>query len=397
MSLRKRISGLVVLTLAAAAASSALAQQTIKIGVPTSLSGTWADLGNQVKRAVQFAVDEANRSGGVIGRKVEVEYLDSEGKPEVARRQSEKLALQGYKILTGLIASGEGLAIAPMVERWDAMYVSTINKTDKLTGDSCQPRVFRVNRPDRADAATVRPWLATRKEDKWAVMANDIAWGRNSGESFGAAAKALGKQIVVENYAPAGANDFAPYIQKIKDSGANGVWVALAGRDALNFANQAKQFGLLEKVTTAGVSFVTDNTVATLGDVSKGIYGIVNYSATLDTPENKRFVDAWRKAYPGTEPSNFEGETYVGMQVIFQAIRKANSDSPAALSKVMPGMEFDTILGKLRIRKEDHQLEGPNFFGVVAEQGGKLRPVIQNVVPPAQALPAPDGSCKMPA
>lgn len=376
---------------------AAHAQETIKIGVPTSLTGPWADLGNQVKRAVNFAVDEVNKSGGVIGRKVQAEFLDSEGKPDVARRQAEKLALQGNKILLGLIASGEGLAIAPMVERWDALYISTINKTDKLTGDSCQPRVFRVNRPDMADAATVRPWLATRKEDKWAIMANDIAWGRNSGGSFGASAKSLGKQIVVENYAPAGANDFAPYIQKIKDAGANGVWVALAGRDALNFANQAKQLGLLEKVTTAGVSFVTDNTVDVLGDVAKGIYGIVNYSSTLNTPENRKFVEDWRKAYPGTEPSNFEGETYIGMQVLLQSIRKANSATPADLAKVMPGMEFQTILGKQRMRKEDHQLEAPNFFGVVNQSGGKLRPVIQNTVPAAQALPAPDGSCKMPS
>ncbi|MGL1180940.1 ABC transporter substrate-binding protein, partial [Vibrio parahaemolyticus] len=81
----------------------------------TSLSGPWADLGNQVKRAVDFAVNEQNAAGGLLGRKIAVEYLDSEGKPEVARKQAEKLALSGNKLLVGLIASGEGLAIAPMV------------------------------------------------------------------------------------------------------------------------------------------------------------------------------------------------------------------------------------------------------------------------------------------
>lgn len=382
--------------LAVLAAGGAQAQEAIRIGVPTSLTGPWADLGNQVKRAVTFATDEANGKGGVIGRKIAVEYLDSEGKPEIARKQAEKLALSGNKILLGLIASGEGLAIAPMVERWDALYISTINKTDKLTGDTCQARVFRVNRPDAADAIAVRPWLATRKEDKWAIMANDIAWGRNSGTSFSKSATDLGKKVVLENYAPAGANDFAPYIQKIKDSGATGVWVALAGRDALNFAQQAKQFGLLNSTTIAGVSFVTDGTVNTLGDVSKGIYGIVNYSSTLNTPENKAFVDAWRKAYPGTEPTNFEGETYIGMQVLIQSIQAAKSDKPADLAKVMQGMTFATILGKQKMRKEDHQLEAPNYFGIVAEQGGKLRPVIQTTIAAAQALPPPDPACKLP-
>jgi branched-chain amino acid transport system substrate-binding protein len=388
-----RIAGAGILALSALGAAA----QDIKVGVPTSLSGPWADLGNQVKRAVTFATNEVNAQGGVLGRKIVVDFQDSEGKPDVARKQAEKLALSGSKLLLGLIASGEGLAIAPMVERWDALYISTINKTDKLTGDTCQARVFRVNRPDAADATAVRPWLASRKEDKWAIMANDIAWGRNSGASFTKATLDLGKKLVSDNYAPAGANDFAPYIQKIKDSGAEGVWVALAGRDALNFAQQAKQFGLLARVTTAGVSFVTDNTVDTLGETARGIFGIVNYSSTLEGAENKVFVEAWRKAYPGTEPTNFEGETYIGMQVLIQAIRAAKSDKPADVAKAMRGTTFSTILGKQTMRKEDNQLEAPNFFGVVTDRGGKLRPVIQTAVPAAQALPAPDPACKLPA
>ena len=67
--------------------------------------------------------------------------------------------------------------MAPLLGRSDAIYVSTINKSDKLTGNSCVPRVFRVNKPDGQDAAVVRPWLATRKETRWAVLAADIACG----------------------------------------------------------------------------------------------------------------------------------------------------------------------------------------------------------------------------
>ena len=73
------------------------------------------------------------------------------------------------------------------------------------------------------------------------------------------------------------------------------------------------------------------------------------------------------------------------------------SDKPADVAKAMRGMTFNTILGKQTMRKEDNQLEGPNFFGVVTDRGGKLRPVIQTAVPAAQALPAPDPACKLPA
>ena len=168
--------------------------------MPTALTGTYAGLGNEAVRAVEFAVAEVNAKGGVAGRKVEIKTLDTEAKPDVARKQAEKLALEGYKILTGTIASGEGLAMGPLLERWDAIYVSTINKSDKLTGDSCVPRMFRANHQDAQDAAVVRPWLGTRKEAKWAVLAADIAWGRDSGKSFVDAAKINKKEIVAEIY-----------------------------------------------------------------------------------------------------------------------------------------------------------------------------------------------------
>jgi branched-chain amino acid transport system substrate-binding protein len=96
-------------------ASPAYAAEPLRIGVPTDLSGTYATLGDEVMRAVRFAVDEANADGGVAGHMVEYKSYDTEAKPELARRQAEKLVSEGYPILTGLIASGEGLAIAPLM------------------------------------------------------------------------------------------------------------------------------------------------------------------------------------------------------------------------------------------------------------------------------------------
>lgn len=378
--------------LAAALATPGLAAEPLRIGVPTDLSGTYATLGEEVMRAVRFAVDEANANGGVAGHMVEYKSYDTEAKPELARRQAEKLVSEGYPILTGLIASGEGLAIAPLMERWGSIYISTINKADELTGASCVARVFRVNTQSAMDAATVKPWLAQRKEKKWAVVAVDIAWGRGSGHLFGETAKALGKEMAAELYTPANTNDFAPYIEQVKNSGAEGVWVVLAGRDAINFAQQAKQFGLTSAITVAGVSFTTDSTVKTLGDAAKGIYGIINYSSTLDTPENTAFVKAWTAKYDAP-PANFAGETYLGMQVIFQSVKAANSVKPDDVATAMAGREFDTIMGKLTMRAADHQLLKPNYFGVVEDVGGVLRPVVKTTVSAADVAPAV--TCKL--
>ncbi|TFE36486.1 branched-chain amino acid ABC transporter substrate-binding protein [Paraburkholderia dipogonis] len=388
---------LFALSVAIAAGSGAAFadQEPVKIGVPTALTGSLADLGDQVKRAVTFAVDEANAAGGVDGRKVEARFMDDQGRADAARQQGEKLALDGYRLLTGTIQSGEGLAMAPMLQRWDALYLATINKANEVTGVSCNPRMFRVNRPDNADTTVVKPWLATRKEDKWAIIGTDSTWGHNAGTSFGDAAKQLKHQIVSEAYAPVGTNDFAPYIQAIANAGAQGVWVALSGRDAVNFVNQATQFRLFSKVVVAGVTYASDNMVKASGDNLKGAWTVINYSSTLDTPANKKFVADWAKKYPGTWPTNFEGETYIGMQVLFQAIAKAHSVKPADVVGALSGGTFNTIYGTQRMRSEDHQLVAPNFFGVVEQVDGKLRPVIKMTVPPDVATPSPTGSCKL--
>lgn len=400
MTLTRIQAALAAVSVAAAAAFAAAPAQAqnkepLRIGVPTALSGAYAVLGAEARRAVEFAAAEANARGGVAGRKVDIKVLDTEAKPDVARKQAERLALDGYRILVGTIASGEGLAMAPMLERWDALYVATINKSNKLTGDGCVARMFRLNHSDAQDAAVVKPWLASRKEAKWAIIGVDMAWGRDVGKSFSEAVKANNKQVVAEHYPALGTNDYAPFIQQIKNSGADGLWVALAGRDAINFATQAKQFGLLDGMFTAGVSFVTDGTVKALGDTSKGIWGIINYSSTLDTPANRQFVEAWRKHFNGDEPTNFEGETYLGMQVIFQAVERANSVKPLDVARVMRGGTFDTILGRLTIRPQDHQLALPNYIGYIGERGGRLRPIIASTIATEQANPAPSADCRI--
>lgn len=383
------------LAMAAFAMPAFAGDDVVRIGVPTALTGAYGDLGAQVRRAVELAVEEANEEGGVDGKMVEVQFLDTQAKAEMARQQSEKLIDDGYNLLLGAIASGEALAIGPMLERWDALYISTINKADSITGADCSPRMFRVNHPDASDAATVKPWLNDQPETNWAVMGSDTAWGRNSGDSFGRTADAVGKVVVSDDYAGLGTNDFAPYIQKIIDSGAEGLWVALAGRDAVNFAQQAKQFGLIDRLKVAGVSFVTDNTVNTLGDTATGIYGIVNYSSTLDTEANAEFVAAWSEKYPGSWPTNFEGETYLGMQVLLAAVDAADSTAPEDVAAAMSGLEVDTIVGNVLMRAEDHQLVRNNYFGQVEEYDGILRPVIATEVLSDLAMAAPNADCRL--
>lgn len=377
------------------AAFHAQAADPIRIGVPTSLTGPYVALGEEVKRGVTFAVNEVNAKGGIAGRKVEAAFADDEGNPDVGRRAAEKLVLGGSKLLIGAISSAVGLAIGAQVERWDALYLSSINKSNRLTTDACNPRMFRANHSDAMDMAVVGPWLKGRKEQNWVILAADYAWGRDSADEFAAAAAAAGKTVKGKFFAPLGTKDYAPYIQQIKDLKPDGMWVAIAGRDAVNFGVQAGQFGLLKSVFTVGQSFAVPSTISGMGEAANGVWGIVNYTATIDTPGNKAFVAEWMKAF-GKEPANFEAETYVAMKLLFAAIAKAGSSEPGAVAKALETTSVDIpFYGQVSMRAEDHQLRLPNFMGRVAKVNGELKLVVEQTVDLAQAMPAPSKDCKM--
>lgn len=378
-------------------AGAAIAQQKapIRIGVATSLTGPYVELGEEVRRAVVYAVKEINAKGGIEGRTVQAEYADTEGNPDVARRTAERLALNGYKLLVGPISSAEGLAVGAQLEKWDALYLATINKSDRLTTDSCNSRMFRANHSDSMDMMVIGPWLKTRPEKDWVIMAADYAWGRDSAGAFTKAAQAAGKTVKGAYFAPLGTKDYAPYIQQLKNQKPQGMWVAIGGRDAVNFGVQADQFGLMKSVFPVSQSFAVPSTIKGMGAVAEGVWGIVNYAVNLDTPQNKAWVAAWTKEHK-REPANFEAETYVGMQMLFAAIAKAKSDEPMKVAKALEGLSLDnTIYGKVTMRAEDHQLVMPNYIGKVAKVGGELKPVIEMSVDASQAMPPPSPQCKL--
>jgi branched-chain amino acid transport system substrate-binding protein len=324
-----------------------------------------------------------------------LEYADTEGNPDAGRRAAEKLVRSGYRLLTGTISSAVGLAIGGQMEKWDALYISSINKSDRLTGEACNARVFRANHSDSMDMALIGPWLKSRPEREWGVMAADYAWGHDSADAFTASAIAAGKTIKIRLFAPLGTKDYAPYIQQIKDAGVGALWVAESGRDAVNFGIQAKQFKLFDSVFAVSQSFAVPSTIKGMGDLADGVWGIINYTSTLNTPGNKAFVAEWVKVY-GKEPGNFEAETYVTMKALFAAVEKAHSVEPDAVAKALSDISFDVpFYGNVTMRAADHQLMLPNYIGRVARVNGELKPVVEVAVDAAHAIAPPSLACKM--
>ncbi len=374
-------------------AAMAQGKEPVKVGLVSSKSGVFAQQGEEVMRAVQFAIDEANAKGGVDGRKVEVQTGDDEGTPDAGRRVAEKLARDGHNLLIGAIPSSISLTIAQNLDRWDAAYFIVASKSDKLTGDTCKARSFRTNHSDAMDIAMINEWAKKLTDKKFAVLAADYVWGRDSGESFKKAAEASGKSVPLSLFAPLGTKDFSPYIAQLKDANVDAIWVAETGRDAIAFVKQAQEFGLIPKTKLIGHALIQNFMITATDKALEGTIGNTAYTPEIDTPRNKAFVSAWKAKF-NRLPTDNEGQAYNGAQIMFDGVKLAKSVKPADVSKALRGVQLDTIYGNLAMRAADNQLMLPNYVGRAKTVDGVLRPVIEQTFP-ASISPPPSPLCKM--
>lgn len=386
---------LAAIALTTALPLSALAQgkEPVKVGLLSSKSGVFAEMGEEVLRAVQFAIDEANAKGGVDGRKVEVQIADDESTPDAGRRAAEKLARDGYNLLIGAIPSSISLALAPNLERWDAAYFVVASKSDKITGENCKPRSFRTTHSDAMDIAMINQWAKQLKDKSYAILAADYVWGRDSGESFKKAVEANGKTVPLSLYVPVGTKDFSPYIAQLKAANVETIWVAEIGRDAIAFFKQAQEFGLVPAKKLIGHASILNFMVSATGDAQKDMAGTTSYTPDIDTPANKAFVAAWKTKFKRL-PTDTEGQAYNGAQVLFEGVKKAGSVKPADVSKALRGAKIETIYGSVTMRAQDNQLLLPNYVARVKVADGLLRPVMEQQFD-ASIAPAPSAACKM--
>jgi branched-chain amino acid transport system substrate-binding protein len=371
----------------------AQAKDSVRVGLVSSKSGVFAQQGEEVIRAIQFAIDEANAKGGVDGRKVEVQIADDEGTPDAGRRVAEKLARDGYNLLIGAIPSSISLALAPNLERWDAAYFVVASKSDKITGETCKARAFRTNHSDAMDIAMIGEWAKGFKEKTYASIAADYVWGRDSSESFAKSVKAQGKEVKLALYAPLGTKDFSPFIAQLKEANVDAIWVAETGRDAIAFVKQAQEFGLIPKTKLIGHAPIQNFMVDATGKALDGTPGNTAYTADIDTARNKAFVTAWKAKF-NRLPTDNEGQAYNGTQVMFEGVKRAKSVKPGDVAKALQGATIDSIYGPVVMRAADNQLVLPNYVGRAKVVDGQLRPVIEQTFPPSLTPPA-SPLCKM--
>ena len=281
----------------------------IKIGMPVALTGPLGTVGQQTKRGAEFWAKLQNAKGGILGRPVELLIEDTAGNPaNCVRKAQEMVERRECRLITGITLSSEALAVVPKLGEWDSIFISGINGDGRLTADSFVPNFFRANISGPMGTRAVSLYLRKSNMTKFYGLGLDYAWGHNSIGVFEDEVKNGKKEFVGKIFAPTGTKDYSPYITKIRQSGADAVFLVMQGDDNNAFLSQAQQYRLPEKVKLL-TEIVDLASIKAVGDASLGLIGSSRYSFTYDQPLNNEFVAAWKKEY-GNPPDTFEGEQW---------------------------------------------------------------------------------------
>ena len=342
----------------------------IKIGVIFPLTGPLAGQAVPERDAIKQAFDEEGYQ--VAGRKIELLYEDSQAKPDVGLTKARKLVERDrVHLLLSELVSTVGNAMAAYVNQEKIPWVSTVALAG-LTRAQKSPYIFRFVPSSYQFGVTAAQWTKKQGWKKVYFIGWDAPPSREAGE---AVKKIFGEENVVEAmYPPPFTADYAPYLAKIDPSKADGFFAAMWGADAIRITRQYAEYGLKGKLPFFGIaSFTSEELLARMPPELEGALSAYTYCGTLDTPENKRFVDGFKSRYNGI-PGSYQYMGYMAAKFVIQALKDVQGKAEdreafaAALRKIqlkgpMGMASFDDRQGMigdfyvLKVAKKDGQLQ----------------------------------------
>jgi len=335
------------------------AEETINIVQLDPLSGPFKDTGDRAVRGSQFAIDQINAAGGLLGKKIKLLPEDSQLKPDVASRKASKAILQdNARFIFQTASTAVARALMEQAEKHKVIFVTFGALSDYLTGKEFNPYFFRTVPTTSNLSRTFAEFFKNQPYRKIYLINMDYAYGHAVADDFKETVKREipDMKIVGEDYHPLATKDFGPYISKIISSGAEIVHTGNWGTDLEVLMKQGAQLGLKARFAT----YLLDDDIlcSNLGNIAVGSYVVSMYLPAMDNKENKAFLENWNKKYRDTKhpwPVFSSGWAYNGAMWLFEAIKRAQSLDPEPVIKAWEGMKYNGIVGEQVMRACDHQ------------------------------------------
>jgi len=329
------------------------AAQDVVLGVFVPTTGVLAPLGNDMKNGFELAAEGAK----VKGRPVKLVIEDTAANPANGLRKAQKLVLEDKAtLLIGGAASSVTLGINAQAARLNVPIITTNAQAVGITGDQCSRFLFRTVPNDAMSAKASTIMMQERKDllaKNWFVIYHDFAYGISNKNEF---SKIPGIKIAGEAGRPVGTADWSSAIAQIQASKADGVYLALAvGDDLTAFVNQARGFGInFPMMTPVGIP---DSMLQALGKNGVGMIAAALTTSWMQEDTNPKIaelVKAYHAKY-GVVPGYQAIQAYAGFQFTIAALNAASDLTTDAIIKSLETTSADTVVGTIKIRKEDHQ------------------------------------------
>ena len=353
----------------------AAAQQTVKIGFIAEFSGPFADYGNQMLNGMKTYLKLHGDT--FAGRRVEIVTRDTTGPaPDIAKRLAQELITRdNVDILAGFGLTPNALAVAPISAEARKPMVITNAATSVITTRS--PYVVRVSHTLPQQTQPIAQWALKNGVKRAYTLVSDYGPGIDSEVQFVKSFKAGGGEIVDSVRVPLQNPDFAPFLQRIKDSKPDAVFVFLPpGSQTIGFIKGYEERGLKQAgIRLIGTGDLTDDGVLqAMGDPTLGLITSFHYSAAHDSPENKLFVKTYAEVNGTKYRPNFMAcAGYDGMAAIAEALKKTGGSVDAdKFLAALKGMKPTSPRGPITIDPETRDIVQTVYVRKVEKVNGEL-------------------------
>lgn len=357
-------------------------------------SGPYADVGPLLDNGAKVALEEVGYK--VAGKTIKYITRDSETKAGTATRRSQE-AIDGDKVkfIVGPWASGVALAVTEIAQKNKVMYVYS-GGTEDISGKRCHRYAFQWAAPAySAVDANLRVFRKNYPNAKSIYLfIADYAFGWSLQKYVEILAPKYGLTIAGVDRHPLGHREFSSFITKAVATNPDAIFMVNFGIDAVTALRQIHGFGFTpQKPVVMAWSSGTEELVQLDPEMRNNLQVGTNYYWTLDTPENKAFVEAYKKKSGGVPPGYAPAAAYGMMKMTLTAMALANSTEPQKAVEALEKFSGNTFIGATIVNPKTHQIDRPYFvlktkpksemasefdFGTIVDQSSLPQPTELN-------------------